>query len=365
MPRPWPCCGSPSPPPQQASRSPRPARARPPGSRRLERTVELRRAARPRRQCAGQPRDGRAASSSAPPVRTAGSWSARSIPTARHLPHQGDRAGSTEPSAPCPPGAGPRSPNRSGSSSRTAFHVGKHHASSATASASAAASGRAAAEPVKVVASGPGRRACPRHQLPSRRLRSRLRWAAAVTGIYRLRAFAARNRKAIGGSSARRRITVYRYAAASWYGPGLYGNTIACGGTLTPATLGVANKYLPCGTRVKLRYRGPHCHGAGRRPRAIRRGSRVRPHLRHQAAPRVPRHRLRALDQVERGRHTPRRSWSASFASGSAPVSSKAATLTPSSRTGRGGRRPRSRSRATSPIASGAFGRAHPPSAPG
>ena len=43
---------------------------------------------------------------------------------------------------------------------------------------------------------------------------------------------------------------------ASYYGPGLYGNGVACGGTLLPGTLGVANKTLPCGTMVRLRYHG-------------------------------------------------------------------------------------------------------------
>jgi rare lipoprotein A len=46
---------------------------------------------------------------------------------------------------------------------------------------------------------------------------------------------------------------VYRYAYASWYGPGLYGNRLACGGTLGVGTLGVAHKSLPCGTKVTLR----------------------------------------------------------------------------------------------------------------
>lgn len=41
-------------------------------------------------------------------------------------------------------------------------------------------------------------------------------------------------------------------AVASWYGPGLYGNTTACGQTLTPGTAGVAHKTLPCGTRLRL-----------------------------------------------------------------------------------------------------------------
>jgi rare lipoprotein A len=49
------------------------------------------------------------------------------------------------------------------------------------------------------------------------------------------------------------RLNVYRYAYASWYGPGLYGNRLGCGGTLTPGTLGVAHKSLPCGTKVTFR----------------------------------------------------------------------------------------------------------------
>jgi hypothetical protein len=52
------------------------------------------------------------------------------------------------------------------------------------------------------------------------------------------------------------RLNVYRVANASWYGPGLYGGHLACGGTLEPGTLGVANKYLPCGAKVTLRYGG-------------------------------------------------------------------------------------------------------------
>ena len=56
-------------------------------------------------------------------------------------------------------------------------------------------------------------------------------------------------------SSKRRvgRLNVYRPALASWYGPGLFGNTLGCGGTLHAGTVGVAHKSLPCGTRVTLR----------------------------------------------------------------------------------------------------------------
>lgn len=154
--------------------------------------------------------------------------------------------------------------------SRTAFHVGRHHAilgDGVRVSGRVRPGGRRA---IKVVARGPDGRLI--RDTSSRRGGFGVAFRASRPGVYRLRAFAARNRKAIGGSSARRRITVYRYAAASWYGPGLYGNTMACGGTLTPSTLGVANKYLPCGTRVKLRYgnrtvtvpvvdRGPYAAG--------------------------------------------------------------------------------------------------------
>ena len=52
------------------------------------------------------------------------------------------------------------------------------------------------------------------------------------------------------------RLNVYRAAQASWYGPGLYGNTLGCGGTLNPGRLGVAHKTLPCGTKVTLRHDG-------------------------------------------------------------------------------------------------------------
>ncbi len=48
-------------------------------------------------------------------------------------------------------------------------------------------------------------------------------------------------------------LNVYRLAEASWYGGG---GSMACGGSLTSSTMGVANKTLPCGTLVTLRYGG-------------------------------------------------------------------------------------------------------------
>ncbi len=83
-----------------------------------------------------------------------------------------------------------------------------------------------------------------------------LRWSPDRIGNYAVRAFGVHDRHTRGSASAARRVTSYRQAGASYYGPGLYGNGVACGGTLEPGTLGVANKTLPCGTRVKLRYHG-------------------------------------------------------------------------------------------------------------
>jgi len=57
--------------------------------------------------------------------------------------------------------------------------------------------------------------------------------------------------------TAKAMIGSLKTSEASWYGPGLYGNGTACGKvTLRPATIGVANKNLPCGTRVLIGYRG-------------------------------------------------------------------------------------------------------------
>ncbi len=68
-------------------------------------------------------------------------------------------------------------------------------------------------------------------------------------------AMSAPARIAAGGRTRKvGRLNIYRSAQASWYGPGLYGNHLGCGGTLSPGTLGVANKSLPCGSKVTLRH---------------------------------------------------------------------------------------------------------------
>lgn len=51
--------------------------------------------------------------------------------------------------------------------------------------------------------------------------------------------------------------TIQPTGLATWFGPGFYGKQTACGQTLTPELVGVANRTLPCGTLVKVTY-GTH-----------------------------------------------------------------------------------------------------------
>jgi peptidoglycan lytic transglycosylase len=83
-----------------------------------------------------------------------------------------------------------------------------------------------------------------------------LRWLPGQTGSFAARAYSAHDRRTRAARSPKRRLTAYRLAGASYSGPGLYGSGVACGGTLLPGTMGVANRTLPCGTKVKLRYHG-------------------------------------------------------------------------------------------------------------
>ena len=78
-------------------------------------------------------------------------------------------------------------------------------------------------------------------------------WKPSSAGSYRVRAKAKRNKDASGSKDSGGRVTAYRYALASWYGPGFYGNRTACGQTLTTSTRGVAHKSLPCGTKLSIR----------------------------------------------------------------------------------------------------------------
>jgi rare lipoprotein A (peptidoglycan hydrolase) len=96
-------------------------------------------------------------------------------------------------------------------------------------------------------------------------------WRADRIGRYALRARTAGSDPA-AASALTGQLTVYRSATATWFGPGFYGQRTACGETMTPALLGVAHRWLPCGTLVDISYggrsitvpvvdRGPYAHG--------------------------------------------------------------------------------------------------------
>src|SRR4051794_40815314 len=85
----------------------------------------------------------------------------------------------------------------------------------------------------------------------------RASWRASRPGSYRLRTkFGGDGSNLAVSRTLRGRANVYRPGAASWYGPGFYGGRTACGYTLNASIKGVANKSLPCGTRVRFRYHG-------------------------------------------------------------------------------------------------------------
>jgi rare lipoprotein A len=107
---------------------------------------------------------------------------------------------------------------------------------------------------VKVVFSGPANRTVAVRTQSNGTFK--VKWDAGDIGNYDVTAYNVHQKRVRGSHSLARHLTSYRLAGASYYGPGLYGNGVACGGTLEPGTLGVANKTLPCGTKVKLRYHG-------------------------------------------------------------------------------------------------------------
>jgi rare lipoprotein A len=106
----------------------------------------------------------------------------------------------------------------------------------------------------------------------NRKGRFAVRWKANGTGTKKVRVKARGDKLAAGNQSKAGKVTSYRPAQASWYGPGFYGNRTACGQTLTTSTVGVAHKTMPCGTRLTLMHgkrkvtvkvidRGPYVHG--------------------------------------------------------------------------------------------------------
>ncbi len=81
--------------------------------------------------------------------------------------------------------------------------------------------------------------------------RFRFHYEASDTGSERVRVNFAGDASDRPAHRRLGQLNIFRLAEASWYGGG---GSMACGGSLTSSTLGVANKTLPCGTLVTLRY---------------------------------------------------------------------------------------------------------------
>ena len=80
--------------------------------------------------------------------------------------------------------------------------------------------------------------------------------APACAGVPAVGALADTGGASSPAGSAPPRVAAHKTGIATWFGPGFYGQRTACGQTLTPAVVGVANRTLPCGTLVTVSYRG-------------------------------------------------------------------------------------------------------------
>jgi rare lipoprotein A len=82
-------------------------------------------------------------------------------------------------------------------------------------------------------------------------------WRTDSLGRVALRAIVDRGDTATASSSPlTAQTTVFQGAVSSWYGPGFWGRRTACGIRLRKATVGVAHRTLPCGTKVEVFHRG-------------------------------------------------------------------------------------------------------------
>lgn len=104
--------------------------------------------------------------------------------------------------------------------------------------------------------------------------RSRCLTADGIAGPATIRALLDHAPRCAGGMSggARVRGRLAHLRVVTWYGPGLYGRSTACGRKLTRNLIGLAHRTLPCGTIVTLAHgshvvhatvvdRGPHTDG--------------------------------------------------------------------------------------------------------
>jgi peptidoglycan lytic transglycosylase len=83
------------------------------------------------------------------------------------------------------------------------------------------------------------------------------RWRTDAIGQFAVRALVAGGQaQAAAEAPLTTRVTIYRPARATWFGPGFYGKHTACGQVMSHALLGVAHRKLPCGTPVAVFYDG-------------------------------------------------------------------------------------------------------------
>ena len=103
------------------------------------------------------------------------------------------------------------------------------------------------------------------------------RWRARRTGQFQLRAVV-RGEASSASVSPELPLTVYRGAVATWYGPGFYGNTTACGIELTPGARRRRPPQPPVRNERRRALRIADAGRPGRRPRAVRLRGALGPH---------------------------------------------------------------------------------------
>lgn len=89
--------------------------------------------------------------------------------------------------------------------------------------------------------------------------RSRCLAADGIAGPATIRAIVAHTpacSPAARGTARAAPVRLRHSRVVTWYGPGMYGRSTACGRRLTSHLIGLAHRTLPCGTRVTLAYGG-------------------------------------------------------------------------------------------------------------
>src|SRR4051812_6557988 len=82
-------------------------------------------------------------------------------------------------------------------------------------------------------------------------------WLGDALGSYTVRAVeddGSQQQASAADAPLTARVTIYRPAKATWYGPGFFGKKTACGSRMSRGLVGVAHKKLPCGTPVEVFY---------------------------------------------------------------------------------------------------------------